>query len=141
MKHEAGFTLIEVIFVLAVLSVLILLSTPLKSSVLEKKTEETFLNTLEMDLLFMQSMASNSRKRCKLHFEKPGYYTIQQNALILRERRIPESWYLNRRKVDSIVFNGAGRILKPGTFAIHTLNEHYNVICTLGKGRCYIEKQ
>ncbi|SFD53811.1 competence protein ComGD [Lentibacillus persicus] len=142
MKHEAGFTLIEVIFVLAVLSVLILLSAPLKSSVLETKTEETFLNTLEMDLLFMQSMASNSKSIYKMSFAVPGYYTIKHRDKLFRERKIPEGWRINTRTFKEVItFNESGNLRKSGTFAIHTLNEHYNVICPLGKGRCYIEKQ
>ncbi|ALX48073.1 competence type IV pilus minor pilin ComGD [Lentibacillus amyloliquefaciens] len=141
MKHYDGFTLIEVQFVLAVLSVLILISTPLTFSALDKKTEETFIETLEMDLLYMQSLSSNSKKRYKLHFDDPGFYTVQQSKSILRKRAIPAGWQVDTRTLNTVAFNQFGTIREAGTFAIHTLSEQYNVICPLGKGRCYIEKQ
>ncbi|WP_176447377.1 competence type IV pilus minor pilin ComGD [Lentibacillus sp. CBA3610] len=141
MNQVNGFTLIEVLFVLAVLSVLILITTPLQLSVLDKKTEERFLETLEMDLLYMQTLAYNSRMTHRLAFLDSERYEIKANNTSILERTVPEGWEIDTRTLKTISFNKKGTIVKSGTFAIKTLTDHYNVVCPLGKGRCYFEKQ
>lgn len=141
MNQVNGFTLIEVLFVLAILSVLILISTPLQFSALDHKTEESFLETLEMDLLYMQTLSYNSRSRYRLTFPDQEHYTVSSNQSIILERTVPEGWEVDTRTLKTISFNDNGTIRDSGTFAIQTLTDRYNVVCPLGKGRCYFEKQ
>ncbi|HLS08042.1 competence type IV pilus minor pilin ComGD [Lentibacillus sp.] len=140
MTHTNGFTLIEVLFVLGVLSVLVFLSAPLQVSVLDKKTEESFLETLEMDLLYMQSLSYNSRTHYRLTFPDQGRYVIKKNQATILERKVPEGWKIDARTLPTVSFNKNGTIRAPGTLAIKTLSEQYNLICPLGKGRCYFEQ-
>ncbi|MFD1363067.1 competence type IV pilus minor pilin ComGD [Lentibacillus salinarum] len=142
MNQPDGFTLIEVLFVLAVLSVLILISTPLKVSMLDKQTENRFLQTLEMDLLYVQSMAYNSRKRYRLTFPDETHYAIKTTKkTTLLEREMPEGWSIDSRTLPNISFKSNGTIREPGTFAIKTETGTFNIVCPFGKGRCYVEKQ
>lgn len=140
MDQTNGFTLIEVLFVLAVLSVLILISTPIQVSVLDNKTEEHFLETLEMDLLYMQSLAYNSRTHYRLTFPNQQRYVIKKNNATILERKVPDGWEIDIRTLSTISFNSNGTIREPGTFAIQTLTDQYNIVCPFGKGRCYVEK-
>ncbi|WP_010530980.1 competence type IV pilus minor pilin ComGD [Lentibacillus jeotgali] len=143
MKQSNGFTLIEVLFVLAVLSILILIAVPIQVSVLDKKTEESFLETLEMDLLYTQSLSYNSRTDYRLAFfpDQDRYIIKSTENRDILERKIPEGWTINKRIMPTISFNKNGTILEPGTMAIQTPTTHYNLICPLGKGRCYFDKQ
>ncbi|HLR62415.1 MAG TPA: competence type IV pilus minor pilin ComGD [Lentibacillus sp.] len=142
MKPSNGFTLIEVLFVLVVLSVLILIAAPIQASVLDKKTEESFLETLEMDLLYMQSLSYNSRTNYRLAFPDQDRYVIKSTAhQDILERKVPEGWTINTRVIKTISFNKNGTIREPGTMAIYTPTTHYNLVCPLGKGRCYFDEQ
>ncbi|TFJ93681.1 competence type IV pilus minor pilin ComGD [Lentibacillus salicampi] len=141
MTQQNGFTLIEVLFVLGLVSVLILISAPIQLSVLDKKTEENFLETLEMDQLYMQSLSYNSRSRYRLAFTGNKQYTIKKSGKNILERKVPEGWEIETRTLPNISFNKNGTIRKPGTMAIKTPTRQYNLVCPLGKGRCYIEEQ
>ncbi|SFA71205.1 competence protein ComGD [Lentibacillus halodurans] len=141
MIYRNGFTLIEVLFVLSVLSLLILISAPIHFSVLDKKTEESFLYTLEMDLLYMQTMSYNSRTNYRMTFPDQKHYVIKKNHSIIQEREVPEGWEIDPRILPTISFNKDGTIREPGTFAIQTSANKYSVVCPLGKGRCYFAKQ
>ncbi|WP_188633613.1 competence type IV pilus minor pilin ComGD [Lentibacillus kapialis] len=141
MNHNSnGFTLLEVLFVLSVLSVLILIAVPIQASVLDKQTEANFLETLEMDILYTQSLSYNSRSRYQLFFPDQTHYVIKKYGTIL-ERKVPEGWSIKKRTLPTISFNREGTIRKPGTMTIYTQTTQYNLVCPLGKGRCYFEKQ
>ncbi|WP_164668621.1 type II secretion system protein [Virgibacillus doumboii] len=91
MSNKNGFTLIEVLFVLAVWSVLMLLSAPLNVSVLEKHAEEKFLETLQMDILYMQNLSYGSRDNYSLVFQDGGYVVKKiHSSEFWVEREIPD---------------------------------------------------
>ncbi|MGP4107283.1 competence type IV pilus minor pilin ComGD [Virgibacillus sp. L01] len=143
MQFKNGFTLIEVLFVLSVWSVLLILSAPLHFSILEKQEEDNFMDTLQMDLLYMQSESYGIRNYFRLTFTGNESYIItkDQNIKTLVERKIPEGWKIDQRIMSAIEFNDRGIIVEPGNIMINTKNNKYKVICPLGKGRCYIAKQ
>ncbi|SDQ50519.1 competence protein ComGD [Virgibacillus subterraneus] len=143
MQSKNGFTLIEVLFVLALWSVLLLISAPLQFSILEKQEEDNFMDTFEMDLLYMQNKSYGSRNYFRLIFTENKSYTITKNSnlKILIERRIPKGWKIDYLNLQVISFNHRGTIVDPGSFMIQTINNNYKVTCPLGKGRCYIVKQ
>ncbi|TRM12700.1 type II secretion system protein [Lentibacillus cibarius] len=146
MNNKNGFTLVEMLFVLAVWSVLMLLIVPIPLPLLNEKTEEYFLETLEMDLLYTQSMSYNSRTNYMLMFPDDRTYVIKQGGYStvdrpVVKRKLPDGWKIQDRLMSVISFNQKGTIRKPGTFAIKTSSSTYNIVCPLGKGRCYIEEQ
>ncbi|WP_404453002.1 prepilin-type N-terminal cleavage/methylation domain-containing protein [Virgibacillus necropolis] len=76
MKIKNGFTLIEVIFVLGVLSILLLLSTPIKVSILDNQKEKQFLTTFENDILYMQSLSYLSEEYFGLKIKSDSYTLV-----------------------------------------------------------------
>ncbi|MFD2759407.1 competence type IV pilus minor pilin ComGD [Lentibacillus juripiscarius] len=141
MPHKNGFTLVEMLLVLSIWSVLILLTVPVQLSLLEKKTEKQFFETLEMDLLYTQSLSYNSKAGYWLTFPNDGHYQIKKGFFTILERSVPEGWEIDKRTLPKISFNHKGTIISPGTFSIQTASSTYNIVCPLGKGRCYIDKQ
>lgn len=143
MKSENGFTLIEVLFVLAIWSILLLLSSPLNVSVLEKHTEKKFLETFQMDILYMQNLSYGSRDYYRLIFQDNKSYIIKKDhsSEFLVERSIPDGWQVTNWSLPIISFNKKGTITQPGNLKIKTANHLYKVICPLGKGRCYVNEQ
>ena len=144
MRNNHGFTLIEVIFVLGVLSILLLLSAPLKVSILDNQKEEQFLTTFQNDLLYMQSISYLSKEYIGMEI-KADHYTIitdgHENNIAVR-RSIPADWDFDLRtfKTGLISFNRNGTIRTPGNIHLTTNNASYKIVFPLGKGRCYIEK-
>lgn len=144
MKKNNGFTLIEVIFVLGVLTVLLLLSAPIKVSILDNKEEQQFLTTLENDLLYMQSISFRSTDHIWMKIQ-PDSYTIFSsvyNSKTLLRRNIPTNWTIDLRTIQGgvISFNRYGTIREPGTIHLSTNKSTYRIVFPFGKGRCYIEK-
>ncbi|RYG74686.1 prepilin-type N-terminal cleavage/methylation domain-containing protein [Lentibacillus lipolyticus] len=141
MPSKNGFTLVEMLLVLSIWSVLILLTVPTQFQVLEHKTEKQFLNTLEMDLLYVQSLSYNSRAVYRLTFPDDHHYEIRKGFTPIVERKVPEGWNVQKRTLPEISFNHQGTIRDPGTFSIETTSSTYNIVCPFGKGRCYIDEQ
>lgn len=139
MKTKNGFTLIEVLFVLAILSILLLLSAPIHVLTLEKQVEEQFFKTLEMDILYLQNISYGSREGYKLMFRNDTSYAITNvpGTRVIMTREIPEGWRFDDDTLPYISFNQEGLINKPGTIRIHTPRNTYKLICPFGKGRCY----
>lgn len=143
MNSRNGFTLLEVLFVLAIWSVLLILSAPLNFTILEKHREKSFIDTFEMDLLYMQNMSYASRDYFRLTFPDNKSYIIKKDFSSdnVVERIVPEGWQIQNRTMPTISFNKKGTITQPGNFVIKTLLNEYRIVCPLGKGRCYIVKQ
>lgn len=143
MRNNHGFTLIEVIFVLGVLSILLLLSAPIKVSILDNQTEEQFLTTFKNDLLYMQSISYLSPKSVGMNITADNYTIIGgKEGTILLSRKIPAGWKFDLRiyKTGLISFNRNGTIRQPGNIQLTTNKAVYRIVFPFGKGRCYIEK-
>lgn len=143
MRNKNGFTLIEMILVLGVLSIFILLSTPLQVSILDNQKEEQFLTTFQNDLLYMQSISYLSPHDIEMEFTADRYSIRNghENTILLT-RSIPAEWEFDMRtfKDKGISFANSGTIRQPGTMFLTTSKTSYRIVFPLGKGRCYIEK-
>ncbi|MYL58265.1 prepilin-type N-terminal cleavage/methylation domain-containing protein, partial [Virgibacillus halodenitrificans] len=58
MANKNGFTLIEMLLVLSIVSILSLLSVTWSLSAISKQEREQFINTLENDTLYIQQVTS-----------------------------------------------------------------------------------
>ncbi|OZU89977.1 hypothetical protein CIL03_02250 [Virgibacillus indicus] len=142
MKQNNGFTLIELLIVLSILSILLLLSTPLNISSLEKQQEKQFLKTLESDILYIQAMASSTLNNFYIiRFREDSYELIQGIEKDAEIRRFPPGWKFIRKPFNEISFSANGTIKKAGSISISAKNDVYIAVFMLGKGRFYIAKQ
>lgn len=137
-----GFTLLEMLIVLGVWSVLLLLVTPLVYTGVQQQQEETFLETFEFDLLYMQRLSTLTKDYVRFGLREDKYVILQgiSDKPIL-ERDIPPGWNINLRSLKAISFDQNGRVRKPITIFITTNHSKYNVIFPLGKGRAYVVKE
>lgn len=143
MIKQNGFTLLEMLVVLGMWSILILLSAPILFSSLDKQQEKQFLETLQSDVLYVQSMSIGSpEKNIVIRFNKNQYSILDnltRESFITRE--LPADYVLDSRTAKNISFNKRGNISKPGTIALKTKRTKYNIVFPLGKARCYIAQQ
>ncbi|MFD1038474.1 competence type IV pilus minor pilin ComGD [Virgibacillus byunsanensis] len=140
MKHQNGFTLLEVIFVLGIWSIIILISAPLNVTIVEKQEEKQFLETFKFDVLYMQNRSLLTNGYIKLTFYEESY-AIHEDRKRLIKRDIPSNWQVNKWNLPFLSFDHEGTIRQPGTFNIKTNLTNYLIVCPLGKGRCYIVEQ
>ncbi|MDY0396677.1 type II secretion system protein [Virgibacillus halophilus] len=71
-----GFTLLETIFVLGILSLFLVLAIPLSWTFLQKQQEKQFIDTLQSDLLLIQSLSAQEDDQIKIIFHETDY-TVQ----------------------------------------------------------------
>lgn len=139
--NKNGFTLIEMLFVLGILSVLLLVTVPLNIQTLDKQRTKQFLDTFEFDVLYIQSLTSTSDEsepiRIRFHDD---HYKIRQGRKTLTIRSYPSGLTLDKRTGDTITFSNSGTILDPRTLKVKANDGDYHIVFPLGKGRCYIVK-
>lgn len=140
--RERGFTLLEVIIVMGICSIILLLLVPITYRQVEIRQEETFLESFEFDLLYMQRLSLLTQEPVSLR-ERNHQYVILTGAredVILR-KNIPNGWKLDMKSLPYISFDHNGRIRQPFTIILYTRNSKYNIIFPMGKGRAYAVKQ
>lgn len=139
-KRANGFTLIEMLFVLGLWSVLFLLTVPMLVQAIEGQQEQQFFKTFESDILYIQSLATQSKSHIRINFSQ-DHYTILSGETVKIRRKIPKDWHINLRVIKNISFDENGRIKEPGTMSIKTKRSEYVVVFPFGKGRGYVVKQ
>src|SRR5699024_282305 len=134
-----GFTFIELLLTLFVLSTLLLLAVPIHNQLLKKINERSFLETLHYDVLLLQNTSLVSRNILQLQFFDDHYRVNLGNQYDKYERTYPTHLNIDKNAVNRISFNYKGTIRQPSTFRLIFDNQTYRYICPLGKGRCYFE--
>lgn len=141
MSNRNGFSLLELLFVLVIVSILILVSVPFYFKSLEKQQEKQFIETLEFDMLYIQSMAMHIRKEDVAKQMENIFFGENDYRIHLREtgemiiRKYPKNFKVDVRVRSKISFNEKGTIRHPGNIQIKTKHSVYSVIFPLGKGR------
>lgn len=136
-----GFTLIEMLLVLTVLSILISLALPAHSSSLTKQQENQFIEVLQNDVLLIQNQASiTSKERMYIRFYDDHYLVLHGRNPSYAKRDYPDGWsLLTSNRILEFHLNGT--VLSPRTFIMHSKKERIALVFPLGKGRFYIERE
>jgi len=135
--NQKGFSLLEVLFVLSIVSIIIVLTAPLNLSILERQQEKQFLETFQSDVLYIQNIAMTSDQLAEIVFSE-DHYTIQIGKKKTEKRFFPSGWQVKAEVVPIITFNEYGTIKKSGTVKVRSRQSAYDIVFPLGKGRCYI---
>lgn len=136
-RKEAGFTLIEITLVLAVIAIFLVLAPPFYLENITEFQEKQFIDILQHDILYLQSLAITNDEYSRIVFFHDHYELIRGSALIAK-RTYPKYIKIDYRQNNRIEFNRNGTILYPRTILILGKENHYRLIFPLGKGRGYI---
>ncbi|NMH74401.1 type II secretion system protein [Bacillus sp. RO2] len=145
-KTNGGYTLLESLLVISIISVLLSVTVLTLSSTQESYIGEHFNEQLSNDLLFAQQYALSSKNSVYIVFTpSENYYRIRQGTFQINELVVRE--YHSSIRIDTrtmgqrITYLGNGSINKSGAIAIYVdEKELYQYVFTLGKGRFYVEK-
>lgn len=144
MNFKNGFTLIEVLMVLSILSAALLLLTPMNDLFLEKQREKQFIREFSSDMLLLQSYSRTTLSKVRFIYSKEeGVYKINKGRDPLIERELPKGWrfkMLTYSEDDAIQYAYSGSIKGGGHIVLKTRNNSYTFFFAPGKGRFRIEK-
>nr|WP_275580684.1 competence type IV pilus minor pilin ComGD [Aquibacillus albus] len=141
-NKQSGFTLIEVIIVLSMISFIISIGGAFQYHVIDQYKTRHFIQIFQDDILYMQKRTTVTRDNIYMVIEpEKNLYVIKQGPVgkSIVTREIPKTWDINLRTLTMpISFTTNGTIKNPGTFTIDTTYSSYDVSFPFGKGRCYI---
>ena len=141
-KTPNGFTLLEVLFVIALLSIFLLLLPPINVEVIEKQQEKQFLETFKFDVLYVQNMSNLiTNEEVFIRLYKDNYKILRGSTETIAKRTYPPGLEIDSRGNSDISFNSTGAFLYPRTIRIATKHSNYNAVFQLGKGRFYIDER
>ncbi|WP_077596507.1 competence type IV pilus minor pilin ComGD [Oceanobacillus kimchii] len=133
-----GFTLIEVLFSLAILMVIITFFAPSQMTQLNQLKEKQFFELLKYDVLYIQSrsrMYENERVLIRFYADE---YRIIEGLNTNEVRPYPAGLSIDTFGKREIYFNSNGTVIQPRTISVYGINKTYQLIFPLGKGRFYI---
>lgn len=144
LKCNKGFTLLESLLVLMIVSIMSLVLIVNIQPVHDKKVTQTFFEQFEKDLLYAQQYAMTYQKRVFIAFDHEKHlYRIQLNTtgddLVIRDlNKDFQFTFGTLPKRFSYTSNGA--IDRSGTMLVKYKDKSYRVVFYLGRGRFYVEE-
>lgn len=136
--NEKGFTLLEMLLVLAVLVIVSAISISGYRSFTVQKEEQRFFEVLHQDIYFAQSQSYSLNKTAKIIFrESKGTYEIFTDIQSVGvSRKLPQSVQLKKTSnLSEIYFNSNGTVVQSGTFRFSTTSGEKTLVVHLGGGR------
>lgn len=135
MNNEDGFTLLELLIVLMIVSTVFLFVIPAMGKTVMKHNRDQFFEQLLSDIFYAQNQVLNREKAGIIHIY-PDYYFFDLSD----EKRTV--WYpedlRNEFRLTTISFLTKGAIKNPDSYLFRTDNVRYRLTFPFGKGRGYI---
>ncbi|MFC0269981.1 competence type IV pilus minor pilin ComGD [Metabacillus herbersteinensis] len=142
--HNKGFTLLETLLVLTIVSVMSFVLIFNVSGMQKKKVISTFFEQFEKDYFYAQQHAIVHQRVIYIIFDVSNTtYVIQKGAFdgTLVSRTYPSTLNLQLGTLGNrIAIHPSGSIQKSGTMRIDYHDEKYEVIFYLGKGRFRVKQ-
>lgn len=139
MSKTNGFTVVEVLIVLFLVSMISVLVITAVNQTLLKQATRQFLAIFESDIMLVQSEALATLKSSRLTFYDDEY-VILVNGKQLRHRSIPNHLSFYTVNNSRIQYSNNGTIVQPTTYLLRDRNDLYRIVFPFGKGRHYVEK-
>ena len=145
LNREEGFTLIESLLVLSIVTMLVSVSFVRLSPIKERQVMTHFIQQLTNDLLYAQQYAMSTKQTVRISFHvKDHYYRVYGSGTsteLIRRTYDPaisiSTWTLG----NTITFTQNGSISSSGTYGIsYKGTEHYSIVFQLGFGRFYVQR-
>src|SRR5699024_11770932 len=115
MKQADGFTLIEMLFILSLVSLFFLLTIVPMHAVVRQQATNGFFELLDADMLYVQNAALNTRQNYRISLRMGYYVLIDGNHNEFKRRTYPEHLKLISASNVRIEFNQNGTIRQPMT--------------------------
>jgi competence protein ComGD len=143
MNNNNGFTLIEMMIVLCILTAVTSIVFVSYQSLHERQQTERFFEQLKKDLYFAQQTAMIENTGIQVLFDqKNDNYKVTKSTIPILERSYDSDILIESGSLGlKVVYLSSGNISEPGTINIKTGGDTYDLVFQLGRGRFHIEKQ
>lgn len=140
--NNKGFTLIEMVIVLSILSIIVLITIHISINSVDKFGLTTGINDFETKLEYLETKSLSTKQPILVWF-KPNSTKIQYqinngniNSINLYKGKISKD-----NKFTTLVYDGEGNINQFGTLKLEFNNKRYLVIFRIEKGRYRIVEE
>lgn len=142
MKND-GYTLVELLIVLAIVSMVTLLGLRVSTASLHKQYENHFFTTLTQDVRYAQNMSMNDKTAdVRIHFNPTSYRVVSgQQGFTSFTRDLPAGWRIRTSNFTIVSFTPSGSLKYSGTVYIESPHKQFKVVFPLGKGSYYVTEQ
>jgi len=145
MSNQKGFTLIEMLIVLTIVSVLTFIAIPRINELIQAKEMNYFLEQFREDMLYAQQYAMVRKVSVAVLFYpyQSTYRITEGNTLgrVLLRRTYSANLEIQPATLQSpLMFLKNGNVNKSGTILITNGEQTYKIVFLLGKGRFYVQK-
>ncbi|MGF2096214.1 competence type IV pilus minor pilin ComGD [Mammaliicoccus lentus] len=140
--NNKGFTLIEMVIVLSILSIIVLITIHISINSVDKFGLTSVINDFETKLEYLETKSLSTKQPILVWF-KPNSTKIQYqinngniNSINLYKGKISKD-----NKFTTLVYDGEGNINQFGTLKLEFNNKRYLVIFRIEKGRYRIVEE
>ncbi|SEN54462.1 competence protein ComGD [Amphibacillus marinus] len=144
-KREAGFSILELLLVLAIINIMLLISARAALTSIDHYRFQVWYQQFDLDVLYLQKRAMLNLPASSLQFiisqNRYGLWESPVNPpLFIRE--IPDNWQVSMRSLGNpLSFTSSGTVRRPGSMHIDTGKNQYHIYFPFGKGRQYYVKE
>ncbi|GIN55769.1 competence protein ComGD [Lederbergia ruris] len=142
-RSSKGFTLLEMLIVLSVVSIILLFSIFTYQSFSDMIQKKLFITQLEADLYYAHAYAVNRREKVQVQFspiKKEYKVTDLHSSETLLQRSFPSTIYIQESNIASFVINADGNVSNFGTIIFRQNQHAIKLKFYIGKGRFIIEE-
>ena len=135
-KLEDGFTMLEVLIVMSVLTVLLSFSVIKLQPIWETMQKKMFITKLQADLYYAHSYAMNRKESVTVSFPRGNneYQAISSKELLFK-RQIPSPIILAATNLNSIVITAEGNVSNFGSMTFQMNDRKITMTFYIGRGR------
>ncbi|PYZ94322.1 hypothetical protein CR194_01970 [Salipaludibacillus keqinensis] len=140
LRTSEGFSLIELVIVLFLISIILLIAIPSVNHQMTKMETAYFLKELEHDLYYYQMYAMSNGRSVRFVFSATSpRYTVVEGVRTIHHKEGPDGIRFSRStlSLNELRFLGTGGVQKAGKIEIYTKDENYQLIFHLVRGRFY----
>ncbi|STY43121.1 Tfp pilus assembly protein FimT [Listeria grayi] len=140
--NKNGFTLIETLLVLAVVSIIFICSFFPAADLLARLAEKELISEIRSTIIYTQLYALSSKEDATIIFDnKANCFSASSKQTTLNTIALSPHLKLTANNAVSMKFSGQnGNINKFGSIKLHGHNREYRFIFQIGKGRFRIEE-
>lgn len=138
---ESGFTFLEMILVLAVLSIMTAIILPFGDKWIQTTAEKDALQMFIASVYDMQAYSMSNSVRTKLHFKYSGseYSTSEQTGKVITRNIFPKGMrFESGSTLKEMEILANGNLVKSGTFAFSTSSGLIELRVQFQRGRMII---
>lgn len=137
-----GFTFIELLISLSIISVISLLAVPHVTNMVYEQKMKRFFDVFAADVLFVQNQNMISGNSYRLLLTKDDYFIFNnKDGQTMVRRDYPNNLTLQYKSNFVVSFYLNGTVESVDTIYLSNEKSRYKIVFPLGKGRHYVEKQ